>query len=604
MKKPKVTIIIPVYKGKKYMREAIDSAISQTYENLEILVINDGSPDKGETDKIAKSYGDKIRYIYKENGGVSTVLNLALKEMKGEYFSWLSHDDVYYPEKIEEEINYLIDNNLVGEKVILYSDYDLIDKNSKLIAHATKDHKMLEEKPEYAMLRGTVNGITLLIPKRAFDECGNFDEKLICAQDYELWYRMMKSNYAFIHIPKILAKSRFHSKQVSNTNPKVETEGNKFWINMIDDIPHKTKVRLEGSEYNYYKEMELFLKETPYKIAEEHCRNKTIEMEKDASKKIKDIKVSVIIPFYNRVDLVLRATQSVLSQTHTNYEIILVNDGSKDDISEIKKLSKNNKNIKLLTVKPNKGASNARNIGIDNATGEYVAFLDSDDEFLPNKLEEQLTKMVATSAKVSHTSYYREGFKEKTLLNSGKQNGNIIPTLIWSCKIATPTVMIERKYLNDNNFRFDTELVIGEDTCFWITILMNQKLLGIDIPLTVVHSNDTSAAYNVEKQIIGAKTIMKFVLNHPELSKYSYELGRLSAYYINIINDQAKQTKSERIDFQLECPNCRAIVNSKSWKITMPLRLTSKTVQSIKNDGIKSTFKKAVKKIKNKIRGN
>ena len=95
MKKPKVTIVIPVYKGKKYMRKAIDSAIAQTYENLEILVINDGSPDDGATDTIAKSYGDKIRYIYKENGGVSTVLNLALKEMKGEYFSWLSHDDVY-----------------------------------------------------------------------------------------------------------------------------------------------------------------------------------------------------------------------------------------------------------------------------------------------------------------------------------------------------------------------------------------------------------------------------------------------------------------------------------------------------------------------------
>lgn len=216
----KVTIIIPVYKGKKYMREAIDSALAQTYKNLEILVINDGSPDNGATDKIARSYGDKVRYIYKENGGVSTVLNMALKEMTGDYFSWLSHDDVYYPEKIEEEVKYLEEHNLIGKKAILYSDYDLIDKDSILITKSIKPHKETVEKPEYALLRGHINGITLLIPKRAFDECGNFDEKLRCAQDYELWYRMMKAGYDFIHIPKILAKSRVHENQVTNTDRK------------------------------------------------------------------------------------------------------------------------------------------------------------------------------------------------------------------------------------------------------------------------------------------------------------------------------------------------------------------------------------------------
>lgn len=585
------------------MREAIDSALCQKYENLEVLVINDGSPDGGVTDKIAKSYGDKIKYISKENGGVSTVLNLALKEMKGEYFSWLSHDDVYYPEKLEEEVNYLINNKLVGKKVILYSDYDLIDENGKLISKAIKDHEMLKEKPEYALLRGTVNGITLLIPKKAFDECGDFDEKLRCAQDYELWYRMMKKGYEYVHIPKILAKSRYHRKQVSNTNPKVVTEGNDFWIKMIDDISLETKVKLEGSEYNYYYEMEKFLNDTPYSIAQEHCKEICVNMEKKAKPSIKDIKVSVIIPFYNRSKLVIRAIKSVLKQTHKNYEILVINDGSTDDISEVKTFIKQNKNIKLLNVKPNKGVANARNVGIDNATGEYIAFLDSDDVFEPKKLEIQLLRMVVTKSKVSHTSYNRKGFDKTVLFNSGRQNGNMIPALIKSCHIATPTVMISKKYLDDNNYKFDPNLIIGEDTCFWITILMHEKLLGIDIPLTTVYSNEKSAAYNMDKQIIGMKTILKFVLNHPELEKYNNEISMLARYYVNFVNEKKHLEESIKDSITyVGCPNCEAIMNSRSWKVTKPLRWISLFFRTLKRNGIKITMKKTLTRIKNKLR--
>ena len=103
----KVTIIIPVYNGSNYVREAIDSALAQTYKNIEILVVNDGSTDEGATRDICLSYGDKITYYEKENGGVSTALNLGIEKMTGDYFSWLSHDDLYYPDKIEKQMKEL-----------------------------------------------------------------------------------------------------------------------------------------------------------------------------------------------------------------------------------------------------------------------------------------------------------------------------------------------------------------------------------------------------------------------------------------------------------------------------------------------------------------
>jgi hypothetical protein len=101
---PLVSIVIPVYNGANYLAEAIDCALAQTYPHIEILVVNDGSRDEGATREVALGYGDKIRYIEKENGGVSTALHTGIMNMKGDYFSWLSHDDIYQPKHIETQV--------------------------------------------------------------------------------------------------------------------------------------------------------------------------------------------------------------------------------------------------------------------------------------------------------------------------------------------------------------------------------------------------------------------------------------------------------------------------------------------------------------------
>ncbi|MBR2830925.1 glycosyltransferase, partial [Candidatus Saccharibacteria bacterium] len=213
---PKVSIVIPVYNGEKYVKYAIDSALAQTYKNLEVVVVDDGSTDK--TEKIAKSYGGRIRYIKKKNGGVSSALNLAIEKMRGEYFSWLSHDDMYEPNKIETEIRFLQENNYIGKKVIVFSDYYLIDTRGKIIAKSRKDHEEIEQKPEYTFLKGHINGLSLLIPKDAFSEYGGFDTELICTQDYVKWKEMART-YKFVHIPELLVSTRWHAKQVTNTSP-------------------------------------------------------------------------------------------------------------------------------------------------------------------------------------------------------------------------------------------------------------------------------------------------------------------------------------------------------------------------------------------------
>jgi glycosyltransferase involved in cell wall biosynthesis len=383
---PKVSIVIPLYNGSKYVKEAIDSALAQTYKNIEIVVVNDGSTDEGKSEAIVKSYGNKIKYYKKENGGVSTSLNLAIKKSSGEYISWLSHDDVYYSDKIQKQIDYIIANNYYDKNVILYGDYDLIDNKSRLITKCTKDHVMLTEKPEYALLRGSINGITLLIPKRAFNEFGLFDESLRCAQDYEMWQRMSKG-YKFVHMSGIIAKSRQHHEQVTVKSPKVITEGNELWTDLVESTPKKAMERLEGSEYAFYMEMAKFLKDSPYAETAKFCEDKCASIAEKVLAKVKDIKVSVIIPFYNRIDLVINSLKSVINQTHKNIEIIIVNDGSEESTTKLNKIIESDNRIKNIKLNKNKGTSNAKNVGMDNATGDYIAFLDSDDLFKENKIE-------------------------------------------------------------------------------------------------------------------------------------------------------------------------------------------------------------------------
>ena len=113
-------------------------------------MINDGSTDH--TEAIAKSYGDKIRYFYKENGGVSTALNLGIENMEGEYFAWLSHDDVYYPEKIEKQLHAL---QAAGDmKAPLYGNADGLLMPEGNVKHPYPEYRYsLEDRETGAMWR-------------------------------------------------------------------------------------------------------------------------------------------------------------------------------------------------------------------------------------------------------------------------------------------------------------------------------------------------------------------------------------------------------------------------------------------------------------------
>jgi glycosyltransferase involved in cell wall biosynthesis len=207
--KPVVSVVMPVYNGANYLREAIDSVLSQTYPHIEILVINDGSTDNGKTEAIAKSYGEKIRYFYKENGGVASALNLGIKNMRGTWFTWLSHDDLWVPDKIERQIRFF---NANPNKKAGYTDFFIIDKKGTIINAINTPWY-----PRHIAIRklfrsGYINGNSVMIEKTCFDNAGLFKDHLRSTQDTEMWIRLSR-HYELARIPEKLMKERWHNLQ-------------------------------------------------------------------------------------------------------------------------------------------------------------------------------------------------------------------------------------------------------------------------------------------------------------------------------------------------------------------------------------------------------
>lgn len=237
---PPVSIIIPVYNGSNYLKEAIDSALAQTYNNVEVVVVNDGSNDNGATERVAESYGDKIRYYKKENGGVATALNFGIKKMAGKYFSWLSHDDLYEKTKIEDEVNLI--RSLHADDVIVACDAYVLFENG------IKKKEQIDEKTfEYFdIFLGTsadvgINGCALLIPRKALIESGGFDPSLPVTQDYDLWFRLSsKFRYRFVLLRKSLVVYRRHDMQDSVQKQGMLVEaGDKLRYEILKTIDYR-----------------------------------------------------------------------------------------------------------------------------------------------------------------------------------------------------------------------------------------------------------------------------------------------------------------------------------------------------------------------------
>lgn len=252
--------------------------------------------------------------------------------------------------------------------------------------------------------------------------------------------------------------------------------------------------------------------------------------------------VSVIVPTYNRANLIARAIKSVLNQTYQNFEIIVVDDKSTDGTKEVVKNFKD-KRIKYICLKKNSGTSSKpRNVAIEKSQGKYIAFLDSDDEWLPEKLEKQIavfqTKTPHTG--VIYTGYFVRDWKGKVIgTATPKYRGIVDEKILISNFIGASTVMVKRECLAKVG-GFDTNLPCCQDWDMWIKLSKHFEFDFIPENLVEYHMhNDGRTSANFQAVIKGYETVLKKFSEDIEKQKRKVKANcyfNLGNYYCHLGN--------------------------------------------------------------------
>jgi glycosyltransferase involved in cell wall biosynthesis len=198
----KITIAIPAYNSELCLRETLDSALAQTTPAYEILVVDDGSTDG--TEEIARSFGNRIRYIKQQNQGIAGARNTAIREAAGDWIAFLDHDDLILPQKLEKQVAVIEANpNLV----VVYSAFTYLYPDGKTVLMDAYPAKDLWPALRY---RTPILPSTSIIRRSALQEIGGF-ERVYCVDDWHLWFRLVRrySVNAFHDLPESFTMYRW-----------------------------------------------------------------------------------------------------------------------------------------------------------------------------------------------------------------------------------------------------------------------------------------------------------------------------------------------------------------------------------------------------------
>ena len=249
-------------------------------------------------------------------------------------------------------------------------------------------------------------------------------------------------------------------------------------------------------------------------------------------------KVSVIIPTFNRGKTLKRAIDSVLKQTFKEIELIVIDDGSQDGTSEIVAQYKNITYLKQT----NQGVSFSRNIGIKKSAGEYIAFLDSDDEWLPEKLETQLKFLGENSEYVwVHTEeiWVRNGVRVNPMKKHKKGGGDQFLPSLELCLISPSSVMIKRELLEKE--KFDETLEVCEDFDLWLRLLLGHQIGFIPTPQIIKYGghDDQLSRKHFGMDVFRVRSLNKLLQYYPLSQSQRSNVEKVMRKKMNILRKGA-----------------------------------------------------------------
>lgn len=362
---PKVSVIMSVYNGDKYLLDSIKSIQTQTFNNFEFLIVNDASNDN--TAEILRNLDDPRIMVFtnQQNIGLTRSLNKVLKHCRGEFIARMDADDLSHPLRLEKQVAFLENNPTYA---MVGSSYYVIDEQGKTKSHV----KVLTESSQIKAGLKNQNWFghgSVMMRKSALIMVGRYDEEFKYAQDYDLWLRlseiydmanMQEPLYFWRNTEQTISSQKFHEQQHFAALAKA-----------------KALIRAQQCTENS-RQQDITPAESP--------------------------RVSVIVPTYNRPDMLPDTLQSILAQTYPNIEIIVVNDAGENVEPLVKSIAPN---AVYIYHEKNKGLAGTRNTGIRHARGKYIAYLDDDDLFYPEHVETLVSFLESSNYKVAYTDANR-----------------------------------------------------------------------------------------------------------------------------------------------------------------------------------------------------
>ena len=214
MESPLVSILMPVYNTAPYLKEAMDSMLSQTFKDFELIVLNDCSPDNA--DEILDTYNDTriVRYKGERNMGLSNVLNAGMDMARGKYIARMDSDDISLPNRLEIQVKYLEE----------HPDIDLCSCRMKMFG-AKDDTWVRDSDPEKvkvtALFFSPILHASSIWKKESFDKYGlRFRQEMVPAEDYDMWCRALSKGLKLVNLPNVLYRYRIHPSQATTQTEK------------------------------------------------------------------------------------------------------------------------------------------------------------------------------------------------------------------------------------------------------------------------------------------------------------------------------------------------------------------------------------------------
>ena len=417
-----ISIIVPIYNTEKYLHQCLDSILNQTYTNFEVLLVNDGSTDSSGI--ICQEYvgrDSRFRYFEKDNGGVASARNLGLERSGGAYITFIDSDDWIEPNYLDVLYTALKENDtdvaistykrFAQDGVFYFRIYSREDDEFLNIGTRSRD-SFLEILPRLGELDHSFYSISSKLIKRKI--IGNllFDEQISYAEDLNFFFHLYLGVESVVYVRDYTYVYRTHDASTSqNINELKVLHELEIFKRMFQQID-----RMRLPTFQYFRR----LKNLVASRISGFPTSKAIREYESFVSEVREMVtyqqplISIIVPIYNTEKYLHQCLDSIANQTYSNIEVLLVNDGSSDGSGAICQEFVARDSRFHYIEKENGGLSDARNVGIARAQGEFLSFVDSDDWIEPTYVEDLYRAALLNDAEVV-VSNYQEFHQERNV---------------------------------------------------------------------------------------------------------------------------------------------------------------------------------------------